>query len=180
MSGKTPQRKTSKLGRPEGPRGPQGSRIRDGSPQARLRAAAVLEVLAGVRTPVEAAEAIGVTPNRYYGLESRALEGLLEACESRSVGPRVSPEREQDRLKSQIRRLERELGRYQALARAAARAAGLTTTKRPKETAARGSRRKRRPTVRALQASKRLQSASEPEGIGTESPPSSGKAAAGV
>jgi hypothetical protein len=43
------------------------------------QAAAILEVLAGARTPTEAATALAVSLPRYYQLESRALEGLVAA-----------------------------------------------------------------------------------------------------
>src|SRR6266446_3622667 len=44
---------------------------------AKRMAAAILEVLAGARTPLDAATALAVSLPRYYQLESRALEGLV-------------------------------------------------------------------------------------------------------
>ena len=53
------------------------------SREAQRVAAAILEVLAGVRTPTEAAAAVGLSVPRYYLWEQRALEGLVRACEPR-------------------------------------------------------------------------------------------------
>jgi hypothetical protein len=59
---------------------------RDASREARRLAAAILEVLAGVRTPAQAATAVGLSLPRYYQVEGRALQGLLAACEARPRG----------------------------------------------------------------------------------------------
>jgi hypothetical protein len=124
---------------------------------ARRHAAAILETLAGVRTPTEAAEALAVSLPRYYALEARALEGLIRACEPRAKGPRRTPEREVARLQKEVERLEREGARTQALLRAAQRAVGLAALRSPKgkspsERVDRQKRRRRRPTARALRA----------------------------
>jgi YD repeat-containing protein len=47
------------------------------SPEARRLAAVILEVLAGLRGPAEAASACGLSLPRYYSCELRALHGLL-------------------------------------------------------------------------------------------------------
>src|SRR4030095_4001157 len=60
-------------------------------PEAGRLCVVILEVLAGVRTPTDAAGTLGVSPPRYYALESRALGGLLEACPRRPQGPRGTP-----------------------------------------------------------------------------------------
>ena len=52
-----------------------------GSREALRLAACVLEVLAGLRGPTEAAGALGVSLARYYQLEQRALAGLVRGCE---------------------------------------------------------------------------------------------------
>lgn len=134
---------------------PQSSR------DARRTAAAVLEVLAGVRSPNEAAEALGVSPPRYYMLEARALEGLVAACEPRPRGPSPSPQKRIDELEQQVGHLQRDLSRMQALARTAQRTIGLTAVNRTPPKAAdngdgRKKRRPRKPTVRALKAARRL------------------------
>jgi hypothetical protein len=121
-------------------------------------AALILEVLAGVRTPTEAASALSVTANRYYQLEDRALEGLVAACEPRPRGPGVSQDKEIRRLKRQVKGLQDDVNRHQALARAAQRAVGLSPPA-PADTSSRGKRRrKRKPVVRALKLAHALQS----------------------
>jgi hypothetical protein len=127
--------------------------------ETRLLAALVLEVLAGLKTPTEAASVLEVSVARYYALEFRALEGLLSACRRRPRGPQPNPERELAKLKREIERLERECTRTTALLRSAERALGLPRALPPKPEKAKGKkRRKRRPTVRALRAAKILRS----------------------
>jgi hypothetical protein len=130
------------------------------SREAQRVAAAILEVLAGARTPGQAAEALGVSVPRYYHLEGRALRALLEGCEARPRGRVRSPERELTALRRQQERLQRELTRQQTLVRAAQRMIGLTPPLPPAK-AAPGKKRRRRPVVRALQAAKHLQQASK-------------------
>ena len=57
------------------------------SRDAKQRAAAILEVLAGGRTPTQAAQALGVSLGRYYLLEDNALAALVAACEPQPRGP---------------------------------------------------------------------------------------------
>src|SRR5262245_4199403 len=59
---------------------------KDRGAQAKRLAAAILEVLAGARTPTEAAATLQLSVPRYYQLETQALRGLLEACEPRPRG----------------------------------------------------------------------------------------------
>jgi hypothetical protein len=129
-----------------------------GSDEAKKKAAFVLDVLAGARTPTQAAEALGVSAMRYYILESRALQGLLGACEPRPKGPPVSPEKRLAKLTRQVEKLRSEVTRYQALARATQRTVGVPPPKTPKRLKTKGGdakgrkRRRRRPSVRALKA----------------------------
>lgn len=125
-----------------------------GSHDARRYAAVVLEALAGTVTPSTAAEALGISTPKYYVLESRALEGLIGACEPKPRGYAKTPEREFARLKKDYSQLERECVRYQALARAAQRALGVVLPKN-EEKPEKG-KRKRRPVVRALRAAEAL------------------------
>src|SRR5260370_22673600 len=107
---------------PKAPRGPAPGGIhlgRDHSPDARRLAVAVLEVLAGARTPTEAAQALGVSVPRYYQIESRALHGLLHACEPKPRGPGRSIDKQMTALRHESERLQRELTRQQTLLRAA-------------------------------------------------------------
>jgi hypothetical protein len=138
--------------------------VRQATSDARRRAAAVLEVLAGVRTPAEAAAVVGVTLPRYYLIEQRAIGALVASCEPAPRGPQLSDQRRIAALEREIVRLKRESGRHQALARAAQRTLGLTPPvagrdngKTAEKAALSGnSRRKRRPTVRALRLAKEL------------------------
>lgn len=127
--------------------------------EVRRLAIALLEVLAGVRTPTAAAEALGISVPRYYVLESRALGGFLEALRPRPRGPRQSAARQIERLEREVARLERECARSQALLRVAARTVGLTALPKEPRRAPKGAgkRRRRRPTVRALRAARALE-----------------------
>jgi hypothetical protein len=127
--------------------------------EARRLAALVLEVLAGVRTPTQAAEALGISSMRYYQLESRALEGLVAACETRCRGRQRGPGQEMKALRRQNARLERELARQRSLVRLAQRSLRLM----PVPAAKTGGRKRRRPVVRALVAAQKLQAPEGPE-----------------
>jgi hypothetical protein len=139
-------------------RSPGGSSLgRQASADARRRAAAVLEVLGGERTPAQAAGALGVSVPRYYLIEQRALAALVAACEPAMRGRRATPQRQIAALERQIERLSRDSARYQSLARLAQRTLGLAPpTAEPRgrgreaKSAGGKKRRARRPTVRAL------------------------------
>jgi hypothetical protein len=118
--------------------------------EARRKAAAILEVLAGARKPSDAAQALGITPMRYYLLELRAIQGLVKACEPVKLGAKVSPERETQRLRKQVTVLERECARYAALARVAQRAVNLSPPPADKKTAGGKKARRSKPPVRAV------------------------------
>jgi hypothetical protein len=133
---------------------------KEASREAQLLAAAVLEVLAGARTPSQAAEALGVSLPRYFQLESRAMRGLLAGCEARPRGPRRSAEKELSVLQRQQERLQRELGRQQALVRLAQRTIGLAPVKAAGDKP-QGKKRRRRPVARALRAAVHLHQQSE-------------------
>jgi hypothetical protein len=132
------------------------------TPEARRWAAAILEVLAGVRTPTEAAEALAVSLPRYYAMELRALHGLLAGCEPRPVGRVQSPHSQLQELQKECERLRRQAARQQALLRVAQRTVGLPAatangkTAAGKEAGAKKGRR-RRPRARALRVVERLQ-----------------------
>jgi len=128
-------------------------KLRSGDPgvEAKRTSSAILEVLAGQRTPLDAAEALGITLPRYYALEARALEGFLAALKPRARGRRRSAEREQEVLRLEVERLEREGARLRALLRAAERTLGLKPPEPPKKEPGK-KRRRRRPTARALKA----------------------------
>jgi len=129
--------------------------------EARRKAAAILEVLAGARKPADAAAALGITPMRYYLLETRAIQGLVKACEPLKLGPKVSAERVAEHLQKQVVTLERERARYAALARVAQRAVNLSPPPVKLKTAAGKKARKHKPPVRAVKLLARLKSSLE-------------------
>jgi hypothetical protein len=130
------------------------------SPSARQQAAAILEVLAGLRTPTQAAQALGLSVPRYYVLEARAVQGILLACEPRRLGGQATAESALAALRRECEQLRRDCARQQALVRAAQRTIGLTAPPpvRPPATKDGKKRRPRRPVARALRAVARLQS----------------------
>lgn len=143
---------------------------KEATTEARRLAAAILEVLAGARTPSQAAQALSMSVPRYYQLEARAMQALVAGCETRPRGPRPRPDQELVLLRQQQQRLERELGRQQALVRLAQRTLGLSPARpeaaRPGTAPPGGKgkgKRKRRAVVRALHAARHLveQSAAE-------------------
>ena len=112
-----------------------GRRKQNGAPlhsskRAKQIAVAVLETLSGELGTTEAAEKLGVSLSRYYQLETRALQGLLEAVEPKAKGPQKTPEKEVKTLRAEKKQLEKELRRHQALLRAAQRSVGLPGRKR--------------------------------------------------
>jgi hypothetical protein len=144
------------------------------SRDAQRVAAAILEVLAGVRTPTEAAAAVSLSVPRYYLWEQRALEGLVRACEPRPLGKAAHERHQIAVLEKEVVRLRQDCARQQALVRAAQRTIGLAGSAPPaaKPAAKAGSKgtakgsgavagkakRKRRPVARALKAVAALQS----------------------
>jgi hypothetical protein len=137
---------------------------KEASREAQRLAAAVLEVLAGARTPGQAAEALGVSLPRYFQLETRAMHGLVAGCETRPRGPGRNVDKELAALKRQQERLEREVRRQQTLVRLAQRTVGLAAPAADKPTGTGpGKKRRRRPVVRALRAARHLQEQSQEE-----------------
>jgi hypothetical protein len=134
----------------------------DASRQAKQVAAAILEVLAGARTPQQAAEALTVSLPRYYQLESRALRAVVVACEARPKGRVRSPASELAKLKMANAQLQREVTRQQALVRAAQRSVGLAPPAAPPVKAPGKRTRRRRPVARALSVATRLRQDTAP------------------
>jgi hypothetical protein len=135
----------------------------DSSREAKRLAAAILEVLAGGRTPTQAAQALSVSLPRYYQVEARGLRGLLTACEPRPRGRQSNLNAEVAGLRQHNERLQRDLARQQSLVRLTQRAAGLPapTPTPAKQTGKKG--RKRKPVARALTVADRLRQEAETE-----------------
>ena len=128
----------------------------DNGRDAQRQAAVILEVLAGARTPMQAAAAMNVSVPRYYQLETRALRGLVEACEAKPRGRAPSADKELASLRREQERLQRELTRQQSLVRVTQRHLGLAPPAPPAKPAP-GKRRRRRAVVRALTAARQLE-----------------------
>ena len=158
----TPQTRAERR-RPGHPRVPT-----TGSREARQRAAVILDVLAGVCTPVGAAQMLGTSITRYYVLEARLLAALVTACEDRPRGRTRGPEHEIATLRREVERLKQECARKQSLVRAVQRTMGLTLPETQPLNATGGRRRRRRPVVRALRAAAALRSTPPDD---AESPP---------
>ena len=140
------------------------------------RAAIVLEVLAGIRTPFEAAAALGLSVNYYYVLERKALQGLLAARQPQPKGP-PGPglERQLARLQKELDKCRQECLRQASLVRATERAIGLPAVSKPgrpsknnKENEGKQPKLRRRPTVRAMRAAKTLRNNSSLDNTSTE------------
>ena len=142
------------------------------SAEARRQAAAILEVLAGVRTPTDVAQQLAISLTRYYIIESRALQGLIAACEPRPRGRVRSPEGELAALRRECEQLRRQVARQQALLRVAERAVGLAAPPAAPSPRAGAQghkrRRQRKPKARALQAAALLQEAAGPAAPATD------------
>jgi hypothetical protein len=126
-----------------------------------------LEVLAGIRTPSEAAQALSVSVPRYYALEQRAVASLVAGCEPHLRGPAKSPQQRIAELEREVQRLRQQCDRQRALARAVQRTVGLSMparsaatgkgkASRPSPSPTGKERQTRRPTVRALKAAQTL------------------------
>jgi len=135
------------------------------SAEARRQAAAILEVLAGVRTPTEVASQLAISLTRYYIIESRALQGLVDACEPRPRGRVRTPASELAALRRECEQLRRQAARQQALLRVTERTMGLTSSAAPTSAKSENKSRKKRPRkprARALLAAAVLQEAAPP------------------
>ena len=134
---------------------------RESSREAKRQAAVLLEVLAGLRTPMQAAQALAVSLPRYYQIEARGLRGLLEACEAKPRGRQPSLANELAVLRRQHERLQRDLARQQSLVRLTQRVTGLTAPA-PVPAKKDGKKaRKRKPVARALTVADRLRQESD-------------------
>ena len=156
-------------GRPKGPvKPPPVPPEMAASPQARRTATVLLEVLAGLRSTGDAARTLEVTPVRFYAIETRAIGGLIAACEPRPSGiqPEVRDAQELARLREQLRRQGQELNQVRSVLRTTQRQLGVATAPQPPPGAKPGKPGKdgkpatkhkvRRPTVRALTMVRRL------------------------
>jgi hypothetical protein len=147
---------------------------KDAGHEAQRMAAAILDVLAGVRTTAQAAEALGVSQPRYFQVEARAVQALVDSCSPRPRGRGRNPDKELAALRRQLERLQQEVNRQQTLLRLAQRTIGLPPPKAaPTKPAGKGKRRSRRPVVRALRAAEALHRRSQETGAAPQPSPAS-------
>jgi hypothetical protein len=127
---------------------------------AQRMAAIILEVLAGIGSPQEAAQMLSVSLPRYYQLEARALEGLVGALGPRPKGKQPSLENRIKILEKELEIVRRQCARQAALVRVTQRTLGTTLALKsnPKTECDAKGRKKRRPMVRAMKAAKVLKS----------------------
>lgn len=127
--------------------------------RTKLTAAVVLDVLAGNRSPGDAASALGLSVARYYVIEQQAIDGLIAGCGPRQRGRQPDPGKEIARITAENQRLTQALLRQQALVRTSQRSLGVALPAKATPATAgppgRG-KGKRQPKVRALRAVKRL------------------------
>jgi len=130
---------------------PMGPKAVRGSDAARRLAALLLEAWSGVRTTQSASEAMGVAVTRFYQLEARALQMLVQAMEPRPRGRQQTAASELVKLKAERQRLMRDVERFQSLYRTSQRALGIVIGKAPEpvKNAAPGSKRRRGPRKKA-------------------------------
>jgi hypothetical protein len=134
------------------------------SPEAKRRAAVLFEVLAGVRTPPQAAEALGLSLPGFYQMEERATLQVQLGCEVRPRGRQANGEAKAAALGKEVERLKQEVARYQALLRLTQRTVGVPPAAQARAAA---NKRKRKPVVRAMRRAERLRAeAEEPAGAG--------------
>lgn len=108
----------------------RGMKVDEVDLAARRRAACVLEVLAGVRSPEEAAIALEVQLGTYFQIEERALRGLLSSCSPQPRGHAPDYAKALEESRRRVGELEREVQRHQALLRSAQRTASLLSESR--------------------------------------------------
>lgn len=137
--------------------------------QARRQAAAVLEVLAGLRRPEQAAEALNISLPTYFNLETRALRGLIWACTPHPPGRQQALGGKLRHAEAKAAQLQQQVQRYQALLRSMQRSVGLSAAAAKDDASTK--RRRKKPAVRALRAIAALTQAAAPA-----SPPSDGPA----
>lgn len=143
---------------PKPPPDPAEADPRAVAERAKLTAAVVLDVLAGNRSPGDAASALGLSVARYYVIEEQAINGLIAGCSPRQRGRQPDPGKEIARMTAENQRLTQALLRQQALVRTSQRSLGvaLPTKATQVATAPGRGKGKRQPKVRALRAVKRL------------------------
>ena len=110
---------------------PAGPKTLKGSDDAKRKAAVILEAFAGLRTTQQASDELGIALVRYYVLETRMLQAMIDALEPRARGRKRSEDAERKQMAEDNTRLHREVSRLQALYRSTQRAVGIKAPPKP-------------------------------------------------
>lgn len=145
---------------------PAGAKALTGSDEAKRKAAVFLEAIGGLRTTQSAADELGIALVRYYVLETRMLQAMIDALEPKARGRKRSFEMELAQLREDNKRLEREAMRMQALYRVTQRAVGVKEDKPARKT--KGKKKARR--VRRQSRGERILKDLKPETSTAQAP----------
>jgi len=145
---------------------PAGAKALTGSDEAKRKAAVFLEAIAGLRTTQSASVELGIALVRYYVLEARMLQAMIDSLEPKARGRKRSIDMELAQLRDENKRLEREAMRMQALYRMTQRAVGVKEDKPARKT--KGKKKTRR--VRRQSRGERILKDLRPEASTVEAP----------
>ena len=82
--------------------------------RSQLRATLILQVRAGQLTAEQAAQQLGISRQRYYKWEKRALKALLHAVEDQPKGrPKRKSDPEKQTLQYRVKELEQQVAAFQ-------------------------------------------------------------------
>jgi len=82
--------------------------------RSQLRATLILQVRSGQLTAEQAAQQLGISRQRYYTWEKRALQALLHALEDQPKGrPKGKTDPEKQTLQSRVKELEQQVQLFQ-------------------------------------------------------------------
>jgi hypothetical protein len=82
--------------------------------RSQQRAALILQVRAGQLTVEQAARQMGISRQRYYQLEQRALQAMLSALEDQPKGrPKGESDPEKETLQTRVQQLEEQVQLFQ-------------------------------------------------------------------
>lgn len=109
---------------------PSGPKALSGSAEAKRKAAVILEALCGLRSTQGASDELGIALVRYYVLETRMMQAMINALEPKARGRQRTANIELAALRGDKQRLEREVLRLQAMYRVTQRAVGVQQDKK--------------------------------------------------
>lgn len=82
--------------------------------RSQLRATLILQVRSGQLTAEQAARQLGISRQRYYTWEKRALRALLQALEDQPTGrPKGKSDPEKQTLRNRVKQLEAQVQLFQ-------------------------------------------------------------------